>query len=86
MSGYTKGKWEVKEFDAIRLDLGNKDNNCLLFGQNSETNAQLIAVAPDLLKMCKRVINDNCKCDIGYIISSTTFHKIEDIVAKAEKN
>lgn len=58
MSKFTPGPWEICECNAIRLDLG-PDNNCLLFGNNSETNARLIVAVPKLLKVCKLLIEAN---------------------------
>ena len=53
---HTKGPWEIREFDAIRLDL-DKDNNCLLFGNNSRANARLIAAAPIGYELADAILN-----------------------------
>ncbi len=47
-------KWEIIEHTAVCVALDD-DNHCLLFGENSETNARFIAAAPDLLAACKEL-------------------------------
>ncbi len=50
---YTKGKWEATTYGTIRIDFDG-NNGCLLFGDNQEANARLIAKAPEMYEMPNR--------------------------------
>ena len=76
----TQGKWEVKDFNAVRVDIG-VDNNCLLFGINAESNARLIAGAPELLTACKDLIFAVEVCDSSETPTTEDVNRLHNTIA-----
>lgn len=89
MKKHTPGPWNIKNQSSSNYDFeieapskkGLLKVICRLgswFGEEKEANARLIAVAPDLLKACKRIVE---RPDVVPLESDINFAKLA--IAKA---
>ena len=87
MSKHTPGPWKYQEESDEYTHIVRAENNLMIchLSQDSsgvsESNARLIAAAPDLLKACKQAVS---RCEI-YGQQDSTKTVLGQAIAKAEE-